>query len=62
MRKIAGEALELLRKRGIEELIPDDAMRNPVSLTEALLTLHAPPPGVTDDMVRSGSMPAQRGS
>ena len=60
MRKIAGEALELLRKRGIEELIPDDAMRNPVSLTEALLTLHAPPPGVTDDMVRSGSMPAQR--
>ena len=60
MRKIAGEALDLLKERGIEELIPEDAMKNPVSLADALRTLHAPPPGVTDEMVRSGSMPAQR--
>ncbi|CCQ10177.1 ATP-dependent DNA helicase RecG [Pseudoalteromonas luteoviolacea B = ATCC 29581] len=60
IRAIADQAIELLEKYGVEELLPEQFRPAGLSLTEAILTLHRPPKDVELDVLDSGQHPAQQ--
>jgi ATP-dependent DNA helicase RecG len=60
LRNLTEQALGLLDKGGLAELLPNDAYQQQVSLIEALHLVHRPPPDVTLALLEEGKHPAQQ--
>ncbi|AAU38342.1 ATP-dependent DNA helicase RecG [[Mannheimia] succiniciproducens] len=59
LRKLTDQALELLDKIQIAEILPDQFNPYPFSLKEAIRFLHRPPPDVSVESLEKGTHPAQ---
>ncbi|MFP1962864.1 ATP-dependent DNA helicase RecG [Lonsdalea quercina] len=60
LRKLTDQALKLLDRHPIDELLPQDLNHTMISLTEALHTLHRPPPDMQLSELEQGKHPAQQ--
>ncbi|MGK4329984.1 ATP-dependent DNA helicase RecG [Lonsdalea quercina] len=60
LRKLTGQALKLLDRHPIDELLPQELNHTMISLTEALHTLHRPPPDMQLSELEQGKHPAQQ--
>ena len=60
LRKLTDQALERLHNGVITELLPTELSQGLMTLSEALHTLHRPPPDVQLSELESGKHPAQR--
>ncbi len=59
LRKLTDQALEILNKGGLTDLLPDGMYQQQVSLKEALTLVHRPPPDVVLQELENGEHPAQ---
>ena len=59
LRNLTEQALQRLQSGNIEELLPDQFNQNAYTLTEALTTLHRPPPDTSVIQLEAGQHPAQ---
>ncbi len=59
LRKLTDQALELLDKIQIVEILPNEFNPNPFSLKDAIRFLHRPPPDISLEMLEKGQHPAQ---
>ncbi|CAM3872179.1 ATP-dependent DNA helicase RecG [Avibacterium endocarditidis] len=59
LRKLTDQALALLDKIQLPEILPDEFNPYPYSLKEAIRFLHCPPPDVSLEMLEKGQHPAQ---
>ncbi|MEW6999707.1 ATP-dependent DNA helicase RecG [Colwelliaceae bacterium BS250] len=59
LRNITEQALLRLARGKVEELLPNDFFVEPISLTEALKTIHRPTPDVSTSLLEEGRHPAQ---
>lgn len=60
LRNLTEQALALLDKGALTELLPQGLYQHQVSLTEALHLVHRPPPDVAIDDLSEGTHPAQK--
>lgn len=60
LRKLTDQALALLDKIQIAEILPDEFNPHPFSLKEAIRFLHRPPPDISLEMLEQGKHPAQQ--
>ena len=60
LRKLTDQALELLEKIQLAEILPDEFNPHPFSLKEAIRFLHRPPPDISCEMLEQGKHPAQQ--
>ncbi|MFP1863416.1 ATP-dependent DNA helicase RecG [Lonsdalea quercina] len=60
LRKLTDQALKLLDRHPIDELLPQELNHTMISLTEALHTLHRPPPDMQLSELEQGKHPAQQ--
>ncbi|MCK3654948.1 ATP-dependent DNA helicase RecG [Pasteurellaceae bacterium Macca] len=60
LRKLTDQALALLEKVQVAELLPDTFNPHQYSLKSALQLLHRPPPHVSPEMLDKGEHPAQK--
>ena len=60
LRKLTDQALELLEKIQIAEILPDEFNPHPFSLKEAIRFLHRPPPDISCEMLEQGKHPTQQ--
>lgn len=60
IRALSDQAISLLEKYTVEELLPPEYQLSQLSLTEALLTLHRPPNDVDLTALEQGLHPAQQ--
>ncbi|MCF2949142.1 ATP-dependent DNA helicase RecG [Paraglaciecola aquimarina] len=60
LRNLTEQALKLLKKGGLVELLPQGLYQQQVGLVEALMLVHRPPPDVTLVLLEDGKHPAQQ--
>jgi ATP-dependent DNA helicase RecG len=60
LRSLTDQALALLDKSGVQELLPEGLYDRQLSLRDALHLLHRPPPEVSLEALQAGQHPAQR--
>lgn len=60
LRNLTEQALKLLDKGGLAELLPDGLYQQQISLVDALHLVHRPPPDVTLYLLEEGKHPAQQ--
>lgn len=60
LRKLTDQALALLDKVQVAELLPDEFNPHKYSLKDALKLLHRPPPSISLEMLEKGEHPAQK--
>lgn len=60
LRKLTDQALALLERVQVAELLPDEFNPHKYSLKEALQLLHRPPPSVSSELLDKGEHPAQK--
>jgi ATP-dependent DNA helicase RecG len=60
LRYLSEQALQLLVKGGLTELLPEGMYQQQVSLVNALNLVHRPPPDVTLTLLEQGKHPAQQ--
>ena len=60
LRSLSDQALALLRKGGLAELLPDGLWQHQISLVDALQLVHRPPPDVSLALLEQGKHPAQQ--
>ena len=60
LRKLTDQALALLERVQVAELLPDELNPHKYSLKEALQLLHRPPPSVSSELLDKGEHPAQK--
>ncbi|RRN05510.1 ATP-dependent DNA helicase RecG [Bibersteinia trehalosi] len=60
LRKLTDQALALLDKVQVAELLPDEFNPHQYSLKEALKLLHRPPPSISLEQLENGAHPAQK--
>ena len=60
LRKIVDQALEWLEKGALAELLPEAILPVNMSLQEALLTMHRPPPDISTTLLEEGKHPCQQ--
>lgn len=60
LRKLTEQALALLDKLDVAELLPDQFNPHKYSLKQALQLLHRPPPNVSAEQLEKGEHPAQK--
>ena len=60
LRKLTDQALALLDKVQIAEILPNEFNPHQYSLKEALRLLHRPPPDISLEMLEQGKHPAQQ--
>ncbi|MDH2997153.1 ATP-dependent DNA helicase RecG [Pasteurellaceae bacterium LFhippo2] len=60
LRKLTEQALALLDRVQVAELLPDEFNPHKYSLKEALQLLHRPPPTVSSEQLEKGDHPAQK--
>lgn len=59
LRNLTEQALIRLERGQVEELLPQEFIDSPYTLTQALKTLHRPPPDVSTTQIEEGKHPAQ---
>ncbi|TRX55100.1 ATP-dependent DNA helicase RecG [Thalassomonas sp. M1454] len=59
LRNITEQTLLRLERGNVEELLPNDFFIEPISLTQALKTLHRPTPDISITLLEEGRHPAQ---
>jgi len=59
LRNLTEQALIRLERGQVEELLPDEFITSPYTLTEALKTIHRPPPETSVTQIEDGKHPAQ---
>jgi len=59
LRNLTEQALIRLERGQVEELLPAEFIDSPYTLTEALKTLHRPPPDASTTQIEEGKHPAQ---
>jgi len=60
LRKLVTQAVQMLQQNNIEELLPTQLLSHPISLQDALLYLHQPPPEANIEQLESRTHPAQQ--
>jgi ATP-dependent DNA helicase RecG len=60
LRNLSSQALALLAKGGLAELLPEGLYKQQISLLDALNLVHRPPPDVALSLLESGKHPAQQ--
>ncbi|WED26538.1 ATP-dependent DNA helicase RecG [Vibrio sp. DW001] len=60
LRNLSEQALSLLDKSAVEELLPNGLYNNQLTLAQALHTIHRPPPNINIDDFDEGKTPAQQ--
>ncbi|MDU8924696.1 ATP-dependent DNA helicase RecG [Pasteurellaceae bacterium LIM206] len=60
LRKLTDQALALLDKMQVAEILPDEFNPHPFSLKEAIRFLHRPPPDISPEILEKGQHPAQQ--
>ena len=60
LRNLTDQALQLLKENGVKELLPDGLYPRQLSLADALLLLHRPPPDISLAQLENGQHPAQQ--
>lgn len=60
LRNLSNQALALLAKGGLAELLPEGLYNQQISLLNALNLVHRPPPDVALSLLESGKHPAQQ--
>ncbi|MFA0088604.1 ATP-dependent DNA helicase RecG [Vibrio sp. 10N.261.51.F12] len=60
LRNLTDQALELMDKTAVDELLPSGLYNHQITLTEALHTIHRPPPSINIDDFDEGKHPAQQ--
>ncbi|PKF60877.1 ATP-dependent DNA helicase RecG [Psychromonas sp. psych-6C06] len=60
LRKLASQAVEMLKQNSIDELLPTQLLSHPISLQDALLYLHQPPPDANIEQLENKTHPAQQ--
>jgi ATP-dependent DNA helicase RecG len=60
LRNLTEQALKLLNKGGLAELLPDGLYEHQIGLVEALHLVHRPPPDVTLSLFEDAKHPAQQ--
>ncbi len=60
LRNLTDQALQLLKENGIRELLPEGLYPQQLSLSDALLMLHRPPPDISLAQLENGQHPAQQ--
>ena len=60
LRNLTDQALQLLQENGIRELLPEGLYPQQLSLSDALLMLHRPPPDISLAQLENGQHPAQQ--
>ncbi len=60
LRNLSEQALLLLDKSAVEELLPNGLYNNQLTLAQALHTIHRPPPNINIDDFDEGKTPAQQ--
>ena len=60
LRKLTNQALALLDKIQLTEILPNEFNPHPFSLKEAIRFLHRPPPDISLDILEKGQHPAQQ--
>ncbi|GGO66205.1 ATP-dependent DNA helicase RecG [Bowmanella pacifica] len=60
LRSLTDQALALLQKGGLAELLPDGMYNNQISLEQALMLVHRPGPDVSLALLENGEHPAQQ--
>ncbi|KJY84114.1 ATP-dependent DNA helicase RecG [Vibrio galatheae] len=59
LRNLTDQALELLDKTAVQELLPSGLYDHQITLAQALHTIHRPPPGINLEQFDEGKHPAQ---
>ncbi|GLS90558.1 ATP-dependent DNA helicase RecG [Psychromonas marina] len=60
LRKLAVQAIEMLKQNSIDELLPTQLLSHPISLQDALFYLHQPPPDANIEQLENKTHPAQQ--
>ena len=60
LRQLTDQALQHLQQNQVEELIPTALLTHPISLYDALMTVHRPPPSASIEQLEDRSHPAQQ--
>ncbi|WP_022942657.1 ATP-dependent DNA helicase RecG [Psychromonas hadalis] len=60
LRKLALQAIDMLKQNGIDELLPTQLLSHPISLQDALLYLHQPPSDANIEQLEAKTHPAQQ--
>jgi ATP-dependent DNA helicase RecG len=60
LRNLTEQALKLLNKGGLAELLPEGLYQHQIGLVDALHLVHRPPPDVTLSLFEEGKHPAQQ--
>jgi ATP-dependent DNA helicase RecG len=60
LRKLAMQAVDMLKKNSIDELLPTHLLSHPISLQDALFYLHQPPPDANIAQLENKTHPAQQ--
>ncbi|MGF1778473.1 ATP-dependent DNA helicase RecG [Vibrio nomapromontoriensis] len=60
LRSLTDQALELMDKSAVDELLPSGLYNQQITLTQALHTIHRPPPSINIDDFDEGKHPAQQ--
>ena len=59
LRNLTDQALELIDKAAVNELLPSGLYDHQITLAQALHTIHRPPPGIDLELFNEGKHPAQ---
>jgi ATP-dependent DNA helicase RecG len=59
LRNLTDQALELIDKAAVNELLPSGLYDHQITLAQALHTIHRPPPGIDLELFDDGKHPAQ---
>ncbi|MEZ9670804.1 ATP-dependent DNA helicase RecG [Vibrio lentus] len=59
LRNLTDQALELIDKTAVNELLPSGLYDHQITLAQALHTIHRPPPGIDLELFDEGKHPAQ---
>ncbi|MGJ8581152.1 MAG: ATP-dependent DNA helicase RecG, partial [Psychromonas sp.] len=60
LRQLTEQALQHLQQNQVEELIPTALLSHPISLFDALMTIHRPPPSASIEQLEDRTHPAQQ--
>ena len=60
LRKLVIQAVQMLQQNSIDELLPTQLLSHPISLQDALLYLHQPPPEANIEQLENRTHPAQQ--
>ncbi len=60
LRNLTEQALQKLKQGGLAELLPEGLYQQQISLLDALMLVHRPPPDVTLSLLEEGKHPAQQ--